>query len=870
MKLWPIFPILLLTQQSVVLGQGAAESLKKGDSALNDGLWEVAELHFRDSLADHTLTAELKSQVMVRLAEALIHEGNLSEALDLLGQSVAAVHPEASFWKAQALAGQLNFNEAIAIFSQILAKSDSPHLIEAGLTQASLQLALGQQDAALATLANLIPEADAATVVKIHLYQVEIFIDLGRTEDARQAMPAKASIAAADRPVAEFLEAQLQLKEGHPDVAEAGFQLLINKSLTGHQGLPLLRYHAAAIGLADAIQAQGDPEVAAKSLLDFIQDNPDSPLLDAMFSRILQWLPEKPTATDPILERIDQWITDPNLRFPPILRPTSVSLTPGASDTTAVSAWPFSTESVEQKDLLAYSLYTSAVGLHRIATPKAQADSRSLLNRLRVEAPDHFLTNRALYQLARWNLDEGKVDLAFPILDTLRDTAKSPALKGQSAFLEARVSYQNGDPAKAARLFEEAAKSLTGSDARNARLHEAISRIRSGVANGTTLIQLQGNPPDKELEADLELERALATTPPDAARTALDGFLTRFPDHPRAAEARLAAAEAALASTTPDLSFATAQLDTLAAAPEKADKLPPARIALARLRIADLSNDSAATTAVAQSIIDSYPTQPEAAEAKFTLGRKLFQAGNYNPARLLLEDLAAKGTDPNRAQAALLLAARSAALGGTEASKKEALILFDNAIKSAGPLTSIANLEKSRLLIDMSRPDEAARFLGEWTVKLAADDPLRLPAGLLLGEALSDRGNSDPASLAEALAVYDKLLAQAESHPALLNRLQYLRGRTLELMPDEKDPTKKREKQAFQAYHSVLETTTPPAEWEYFELCGFRALELLIKAERWQAAINVAKQIASFKGPGAEDAAARAREIQLKQMLWED
>ena len=277
-----------------------------------------------------------------------------------------------------------------------------------------------------------------------------------------------------------------------------------------------------------------------------------------------------------------------------------------------------------------------------------------------------------------------------------------------------------------------------------------------------------------------------------------------------------------------------------------------------------------AIIAAAQAIIDTYPNQPAAAEAAFVLGRSQFQAGNYNPARLVLEKLAAADNDPIRAQAAWLLAARSAALGGTEASKKEALILFDKTIECGGPVTGIAVLEKSRHLIDLARSSDAVDQLRGWLAGLPAGDPLLLPSGLLLGEALSAQGESNPESRIQALAVYDKLLDQAKSHPALLNRLQYLRGRTLELMPDEMDPTKKREKQAFQVYYSVLETTTPPVEWEYFELCGFRALELLEKAGRWHPAINVAKKIASFKGPRADEAASRASEIQLKQMIFED
>jgi len=863
MKLWPLFSILLLSQQQDLLGQTAEALIQKGNAALDDKLWEIAELRFREALADRSLTPELKSQATIRLAEAMIHEGNPTEALELLDLSVAAHDPEAPFWKAQALTGQHHFNEAIRLFSKILENPAAPHRTEAGLTQTSLQLALGKPAAALETLSGLIPESSPSTAARIQIYQVEIYLDLGRIKDARLVMPAVDSVASRDRPLAAFLEAQLQLREGHPEVAASAFQSLINQSVTDQSnGLSLIHLHMAAIGLADAIEAQGDPEAAAKSLLDFIQDHPDSPVLESMFSRILQWIPDKPAATDPILERIAQWIP------PSTLRP--VSGIPGATGTTVVSAWPTYPEVREQRNLVAFSLYTRAMGLHRIGTPEAAAESRRLLNRLRIENPGYFLSNRALYQLARWSLDEGSQDLAFSTLETLRQIAQMPALKGQSAFLEARVAYTNGDLSKATQLFAEAGKFLTGEDAASAKLHEAIARIRNGDSSGTAIVRPEGDPPDAGLEANLELERALSATPAPAARTALDEFLTKHSDHPRAAEARLAAAEAALASPTPDLSFASAQLDAIAAAPEKSAGLPAARIALARLRILDLSKDSAGTITAAQSILDTYPNQPEAAEAAFTLGRTLFKAGNYNPARLALEKLASADTDADRAQAAWLLAARSAALGGTEASKKEALILFDKAIESGGPVTAIASLEKARHLIDMSRPVDAAEFLKAWISKLPETDPLQLPAGLLLGEALFAQGSSNPSSLAEALAAYDKLLSHATGSPALRNRLQYLRGKTFEQMPDDKDPTKTREKQAFQAYHSVLETTTAPAEWEYFERSGFRALEMLEKAERWQAAINVAKKIASFKGPRAEEAASRANEIHLKQQVWED
>lgn len=855
MKPWPIFSLLLLAQQPAVFGQDAPAWVEKerlGEAALRDGLWEVAELHFRDCLDDPGLTPEVKARVAVRIAESLVREGNPAQALELLGQSFATKSPEMPFWKAQALAGQHRFAEAAGIFSTLLSDPATPHRTEVGFTLASLQLALDQPEAALDTLAKLLPEANAATTVRIQLYQVEILLDLKHTQTARQVMPSADAVAPTDRPLLAFLEAQLQLNEGQPLTAEKDFQELLNHP----EGQSLNRFHSAAIGRADAIRAQGNPEEAANSLLSFLQTYPDSPLLAVMFSRVLDWLPEKPTTTDPILERLTAWVTDPVV---PAVNRIGWNYGDGAS------AWPITAAPSDPSERLIFSIYTRAIGLHRSGTAKSIWDAKQLMTRLRVEYPDHMLAGRSLYLSARWLLDSGSADQAFTLLDTLRDTAKTPELKGEAAFARARAAYMNGDPKQAIQLFDEAAHTLAPPEARTARLQEAIARLRGGDVKGVTLIQNQTSATDKELEADLDLERALSTTSPAAAKPLLEEFLKHFPDHPRAAEARLAAAEAALTAPSPDLEFAKKQLDALSSAPENL----ALRIALARLRVLDLSKDTAAAMTAAQAVIDTYPNDPAAAEASLTLGRNLFQNGNYNQARLILEGLAFKDTNPVRAQAAALLAARSAAQGGTPSSMEEALKIFDKAIEFKGPLSSIATLEKASHLKDMFRLPEASAFLTKWIKTLPENDPLQLPAGLLLGETLYAQGSGNPASLVEALAVYDRLLAHAKNQPALLDRLQYLRGMTLEQLPDPKKPGRKRDEEAFLAYYSVLETTTAPAEWEYFERCGFGALTLLEKAGRWRTAVAVAQKIASFKGPQSEVAAARAKQIMLEQMIFE-
>ena len=61
----------------------------KGDEALAAGLWEVAEMHFRQSLADAIARRPRQNhKSLIRLAESLIRAGNPAEALEIAGPVV--------------------------------------------------------------------------------------------------------------------------------------------------------------------------------------------------------------------------------------------------------------------------------------------------------------------------------------------------------------------------------------------------------------------------------------------------------------------------------------------------------------------------------------------------------------------------------------------------------------------------------------------------------------------------------------------------------------------------------------------------------------------------------------------------------------
>ena len=828
--------------------------MRQGEEALASGLWEIAAARFNKLLQDPALTSAQKPRVAIRLAEAWIRCGNPAEALALLRQAFAAKDPEAYFWKAQALAASGRFSEAVDSFAPALDNPQAAYRREAILSRASLQFSLNQAAAALVSLKPLAADADPATAAEARLRQTEILLDQGDAKAARATMPESSTIAPAGHLQAVFLEACLLLAEGNPDAAALAFTTLVEQP----QGQSLARYHAAAIGLADALAAQGSPAAASKSLLTFIQEHPDSTLLDSMFMRLLQWLPANPLPTDPTLEQLAQWI-------PPLPPPAPSAI--NTRSASAVAAWSVVSDA---SNLAAHALYSRAIGLHRLPSPEAKTTALRLMTRLRLEYPAHALASRALLQIGRWFLDQGKTAQALTVLDAVREAAKTPVLGGEAAFLSAQAAFAEGDSKQAVRLFEDAAKSLTAQAADTARLDAAIARLQQGELVAVSPREASLLTP--ATLADLQLEQALAATPPAAAKAAITTFINHHPDHPRLASARLAAADAALSTNPPDLTTAREQLDALAASPVASDTLAPARLALTRLRFTDLSNDPEATIAAARGFLESFPNEPAAADAALVLGRNLFQSGDYNPARMTLEKLAATDSSPPRAQVAWLLAARAAALIPSPQSREEALLLFDHAITTKGALGPIASMEKARHLIDLNHLADAITLLRKWNDALPKDDPLRLPVGFLLGEALIAQAEKNPAALTEVLAIYQKLLAHPKVDPATRYRLQYLCGQTLEQLPNPKKPGAKRVAEALEAYYSVLEGASkePPAEWEWFERCGFRSLELCESAQRWQPAIAIAKKIASFKGPRAEEAAARARALQLKHFVWED
>ena len=842
--------ILFLACLSSVCAASFSPLLDSAKRAMQSGLWDVASLRLEAAAAAPDIPPNRIPELCIMLAETLIRGNRPDEALVILEKSNVRDHPEVSFWKSQALAGKGRFAEAADMLADYAAKSDAPHREQAAFTAANLRMLLSLPDAALDALALL-------DSVESKLRRVGLLIDLERTEEARALFPEAASITKSLSHFANLLEGRLLLAEDKASQAEPLFASLVSEP----DGQSLEHYNLAVLGKADCMAAQGDLDGATESLLSFLQTRAESSILDPIFARIIAWLPATIPSTDhPTLAQLSEWS--------PKHLPSSSGFVNTEIDC-AESALPQPQQPLT--DLETYSLHALSISMRKVDIPTAKAEASAGMWRLEILTPQHSLVPSGLLTLASWKLEEGQTVAAFDILDHLSNNAKSAIVKGEAAFLNAQSAFENGDTTRAAELFQEAAESLEGENRAAAALNSALSALDQDPGASITIQNLDPTLRE-ELSVDLALERALASDTPQNTISALDTFLKEHPDHPRSLEARLAIAEAAISSVTPDLSLAKAQIDTLGASDSTLSEANDARLTLVRLRLLDLSGNPDATETFANEIIAKFPNTPASSEASLTLGKNLFRSGKYNEARITLQKLATSEPGTQRSQAALLLAARSAALGATAQSREEALAIYDETMKTEGALKSLALVEKARLLIDMNRFPVAIKLLTAAYDSASPDDPSHFSIGLLLAEANYALGESDPDSLAAALRICDELLKASSENSSRFFRLQYLRGLTLERLPDPVDSSKNRLIEASEAYFSVIDrpTDAPPAEWEWFERSCFRLLTILETEENWKSAIAIARRIASFGGPRAEEAATRSRQLRLKHMIWED
>lgn len=834
------------------LPPAAAAALQRGTEALADRLPEIAAARFREALAVDGLADPDRKRLHLLLADALVRAGEPAAALEALNDPLLEGSPEAVFWCGQALAGLGRFAEAAEVLVPLATGRDQPLHAEACLTRAALLVALGGPDAARQTLATLLDAGQPEAAQRARLELARIAFGQGDFAAARAGLGELGTPAPRLAAAAADLDARLLMEEGHPQAAATRFAELTATP----DGLSREELERATLGLAAALARAGQPAAATDVLIPLIADHPDSPLLDEAFQALAALLPATPSAGDPILEQLEKWSPAPPAdAAPPIL----------VAGGGAVAAWPAGNGAAAGQ-LPVHALYHLAHGLQRTGDPAARARAFQLLRRLRASFPTHPLAQRALLDTGRWHLADNRLGPAQAALAALATTTADPHLEALAGFFRATGDVRAGDHQAAAAAFAAAARQLAGKAAETAAINAGVASLLAG-ANPALVGIPEGLPATAATELALERALVLAGRAEPAAVDQLERFIRAHPDHPRLDEARLALATAAMHADPPDLELAAAQLDQLAGRKSGAAVPAPGALAEARVRLAELQGDWDRVVAETRGFLAGHPQDPAAPDFSLRLGQALFRRGDFNEARLILEQLADAAPTAPAAEAALFLAARSAALGATSQARTESLDLYQRVIRINGTLAASARLERARTLVEMGRFDDAIAELREWMRSLDPGSRLAFTAGTLLGEAWFAKGGNDPATYEEALALYRDLATRSAPESALNHRFRFLVGLTLERLNRPGDLG-----QALDTYYSLLESAAnqPPLDWEWPERAGFRALALLETAQRWEAAVAVATRIANLAGPSADEAAARARKLRLEHMIWEE
>ncbi len=829
-------------------------AFRDGLDALGSRLWEVAAARFEAALATPELDDGDRSAILLKLAESRIRAGDSEAASKTLADPALAGHPALAFWQAQALVAAGRFGEALALLDEKTTAAAAPHRIEAIFTRAALQRALGDIPGAIQSLASLTRDRNPAISRKARLRSAALHLAAGRPGEALAILPAENQLAGPE--VAEALNLRAQALLAQDDPAAAG----LFSSLLHRDDIPPGQRHAAHIGLAKARLAAGDPSSAADALLAFLQQNRVSPELRTAFDLLLDCLPAQPAPNDPILIRLAQWLPPPTARAP-----SGFSTENGSASVRPDPAPALDEFSIQ-------TIYHHALALRRENSAASRADARRWLTRLRVEAPRHPLAARALLDTARWDLADGRREQAAAALAALAELPdESPALaslRAAALLTSARAAFDAGDFAAAAEPLDRALE-LLDDGPRDSALRNAAAALLAG-GQAAAFDALAREPGDPRLAADLELEKALhlSSRRDPLALSALDRFILAHLDHPRLPEARLAAAHAALETAPPDLGHARAQLDSI---PEDAS-LPADSLALARIRAAGLASRWADAAALAAGFIADHPDAPRLPEIQFELGLARFRNRDFNDAHIALKQLADAAPTGPLAAPALLLAAQAASHGATSQARLESLDLYDRLIVLDSPLSGIARLEKASVQIKLRQFAQAAEGLEPWFKAMKPDDPLRLTAGLLIGEALYARAGNNLSGLERALAHYDELLKGLPADSSRRFQIDYLRGVVLEHIAGASPSQQHREGEAFDAYYSVLEAAAriPVEEWKWVDNCGINARRMLEADGRWEAAIAVANKHAALGSPGSKEAAERAKTLGQEHMILQE
>ena len=851
---FPLLALSLWPLQSQAQSQGRVDdnpSYRKGVAALADHLPDLAIGPLKKALEEFPGNTAATLAIRLRLAEAHIRAGRIetdrdgaegqgSAALGYLSSLVENKNEEAIFWAAQAHILRAELTEAVDLLARLDNAEDPGMRGRSALSRAHLLALLGNPGSAGALLDKLTTSSEAPLSHDARILHATILLDRDELVQAATLLSAGPDPLDRNRKLhLRFLRAKLLARTDKPEAIKV-FQSIVEET----DETPRLLRHSAEVFLAECLQATGQSEQAIETLINLIDKEPRTSLLEAAFHRLTSW-----AVTESQKNRIEQqfstWANLNNRDAPSEPARGEIILSP---DTAQRSG---------------YAIYYYAISLGRQNSAASNEKARTLLNWLIENLPRHPANSPATLEVAKLQIAAQQKQEAIATLNGLKTSTSSNRLREETGRLLGRLEFEQKDFQAAAAAFLPIRQDLTNPWEDISVINAGVSLLRAG--DNSEFAALLRSIEDSKTQATLILERALYQSSQELndARPDLDRFLRNYPEDPRIPEARLAMAEEHLRLEPSREASHRQVLEELRSLQNTSLAFPlDLRRLLIHLRLAGLTDEWEPAIAASKLFLNAHKAERISSMVRLKVSEAYFKNGNLSEAQARFQEIVSSSDDEVIRETATYYAARAALKLNTGSSREEAVTLLQRVIDNEGPLA----LEARLLLADSQIEEAPEKSIVLLRPLLSADSPARLDALMLTADAHRERGA--PSDLRSALGIYDAVLARPELAYPLSNRLFWLKGQVFEELGQSQP--------ALDAYYHVvrrenLPEAEHPSEWYYFSRCAFDAVEILEQGAlpRWDAAVEILRKVENSESPWRKEAGRRRAEIQLEHQLFD-
>lgn len=658
---------------------------------------------------------------------------------------------------------------------------------------------------------------------------------LGRTPEAAEALSAFLK-GNPDSPG----DATLELAEIRLDSQDHAGALSV---LSSAQGFSQEQQQYATYLTARAFLASGEPAKAEEKLKE-IKD-PPARLATHLAVALAECRLRQDEAAD--AERIMEAFIEENSRLPGL--PDAFEALDriyahgGAASSAELRRWAADSRNGQR----------AALALFYLARNEARASkaekSRQLFSDFLAQYPSHFLANEARAELSASQIAASRAQEAL-------QTARS----GEGF----RNSFVRGQAQAALGQFKQAADSFLqaagASDLEMAALENAAVCALLGAApeaENEAMRRLTARPDFAHVVERIHFLEAMRQAAMRSSPAA--DLLKKIADSesPYAQRARLALAELADIQFTPDDALAALRRISTddPATKERADYLA--------IFVGDdgTRETEAQIAKLAEDFINEFPSSRFESQVRMKWGEILYRRGDYLNARGQFTIVAEKFPDSPLAEKAIFLSGQAMARSLDPSEMEEAIEVFEQVVKSGGPLSLRARLAQASLLNALKRPNEALGVLDR-VLESNPDPNLRYAVIVEKGDTLFSQGAQDPENYKAAIAAW-RQIAEDPSAPRIWSHQALAKmGAAYEKLANTDA--------ALDCYYGVFSQGQKGGpEFFWFYRAGFDAGRLLESQRLWKEAIAVYEKIGSVEGPRAEEARERVNRLRLENFIWD-